>query len=250
MTTSFEYTSSAPSAARESTRTLALRALTSMATCRLHQALILELSKRNGPPIQLEALGGVDVERRVADGEAVDLVLLALPALGRLAQAARVVAASVVPIAISPTCVAVAEGTEATDISTLAAFQATLTRAESIGLSTGPSGRAFRALLERWGLAEQIAPRLIEAPPGVAVATLIAQGRVSLGLQQASELAGRPGVRVLGPLPPEAAIDTVFAGAVAACSVQPEAAGIYLGFAASPAARSWIKAEGMRPVDS
>ncbi len=228
----------------------ALRALTSMATCRLHQALILELSKRNGPPIQLEALGGVDVERRVADGEAVDLVLLALPALERLAQAGRVVATSIVPIAISPTCVAVAEGAPATEISTLSALQAALLQAKSIGVSTGPSGRVFRAALERLGLAEQIAPRLIEAPPGVPVAALIAEGRVDIGLQQASELVGQPGVRVLGPLPPEVAIDTVFAGAVAASSQQSEAAASYLRFAKSPAARQWIEAEGMRPVEN
>ena len=95
--------------------------------------------------------------------------------------------------------------------------------ARRIGYSTGPSGRHLARLLERWGIASAIGPRLVEAPPGVPVGTLVARGDVDLGLQQLSELMHVPGVDVVGVLPPEIQEVTVFAGAVCARSAQPAA---------------------------
>ena len=58
--------------------------------------------------------------------------------------------------------------------------------AASIGYSTGPSGIALKRLFERWGIADEIEQRLVQAPPGVPVGTLVARGEVELGFQQLS----------------------------------------------------------------
>ena len=72
--------------------------------------------------------------------------------------------------------------------------------ARSLSYSTGPSGVAPR-LFERWGIAQRNCARIVQAPPGVPVGTLVARGEVELGFQQLSELLHVPGITLAGPLP-------------------------------------------------
>jgi molybdate transport system substrate-binding protein len=106
--------------------------------------------------------------------------------------------------------VAIRSGAPQPDIRTEAALREAVATAASVGYSTGPSGNHLLALIERWGLKEALAPRLVQAPPGVPVATLVARGDAALGFQQMPELAGQPGIEVLGTLPGAAAQITTF----------------------------------------
>jgi len=229
----------------------ALSAITSMATRHLHAELIDRFAEATGTTIELSASGGVDAARRVADGEAFDLVLLAADALTPLIDAGHLLAASLRHLVRSPGAVAVrfdhpaAHAGAPPDVDALCAL---LLASPAIGHSTGPSGQAFKALLAGWGMAERLLPRLVEAPPGVPVARLIAEGRVAVGIQQRSELLGTNGVVLLGDLPPGAQIDTVFAGAVGATSARPGTASAYLEFATSPQAAAIVRRHGMEPV--
>ncbi|MCX8097972.1 MAG: substrate-binding domain-containing protein [Casimicrobiaceae bacterium] len=225
-----------------------LTGIGSMATRHVHAALAAQFEAATDQRLVLEAVGGVDAAHRVASGEAFDLVLLAQDALVRLAAEGHVRPDSVTPLMRSQSAVAVAEGAEAPDISSLEALKAALSAAPSVGHSTGPSGKALRQRLAQWGLAEQLAERLVEAPPGVPVAQLIAEGRVALGIQQLSELRGVPGVRIVGLLPPGAEIDTVFGGAVGARAKDPEAALAYLCFVRSSEAAPLLHEHGMEPI--
>lgn len=67
------------------------------------------------------------------------------------------------------------------------------------------------------------------------MAKSVAAGTVDLGFQQLSELVGQTGIRILGVMPSECAIDTVFAGAVATASASPAQATEALAFLASDA---------------
>ncbi|MFN8085837.1 MAG: substrate-binding domain-containing protein [Microbacterium sp.] len=203
------------------------------------------------PSVEIESVGGVDAEARVAAGEQLDLVFLASGALARLAVGGHVDEATVTPIALSQTAVAVPSDAVATATATApggaafadaTALRAALRAAGRIGYSTGPSGTALVRLIEEWGLAEELGGRLVQARAGVPVAASLAVGDVDLGFQQLSELAGQPGVRILGVLPPDCAIDTVFAGAVAAASSHPGPAAKVLAFFASMETRAIVEA--------
>lgn len=100
-------------------------------------------------------------------------------------------------------------------------LRAALRAAGSIGYSTGPSGAALVRMIDAWGLRAELGDRLVQARPGIPVARSVADGAVELGFQQLSELIGEPGIRILGVLPPDCAIDTVFAGAVATTASDP-----------------------------
>jgi molybdate transport system substrate-binding protein len=142
---------------------------------------------------------------------------------------------------------AVREGAARPGIATEAALREAVASARTIGYSTGPSGNHLLALLERWGLKEALAGRLVQAPPGVPVAQLVARGDAELGLQQMPELAGQPGITVLGALPGAAAQITTFSAALGAGTANADAARAVLGLFNDDAAAAIKRRCGLEP---
>lgn len=201
-----------------------------------------------GQPVEIVSVGGVDAARRVDEGAAFDFVVLAADAIEQLAARGRVDAGSRTDIARSAVAIAVAAGATRPDVSTESAIRDAVLRARNIGYSTGPSGAHLVRLFERWGIAEAIAPRIVQAPPGLPVGTLVARGDVELGFQQLSELLHLPGVDLIGLLPPEIQVVTVFSAAVCTASKRDAAAHALLGFLASPQADAAKRRHGMEPA--
>ena len=204
--------------------------------------------RQSGQPVAIVAAGGVDAARRVEDGEAFDFVVLAANAIEKLAAGGRVDPESRTDLARSPVAMAVAAGATRPDISSEAAIRNALLGARSIGYSTGPSGEHLVHLFKRWGIADAIAPRIVQAPPGVPVGTLVVRGDVELCFQQLSELIHVPGIDVIGLIPPEIQLTTVFMAAVCKTSTCAEAAAALLSFLASSEADAAKRRHGMEPA--
>src|SRR5438093_8041038 len=202
----------------------------------------------SGQPVAIVSAGGVDAARRVDEGEAFDFVVLAADAIETLAAGGRIDPRSRTDLARSAIAIAVAARAMPPDVSNESALRDAVLRARSIGYSTGPSGAHLGRLFERWGIADVIAPRIVQAPPGLAVGTLVARGDVELGFQQLSELMHLPGIEVIGLLPPEIQVATVFSAAVCTVSSCPAAAGALLSFLASPEADATKRRHGMEPA--
>ena len=225
-----------------------LRMISSMATRQVLADLIAAHEQAGGAAAVLEAVGGVDAARRVQEGEAFDIVVLAATALSQLEGAGKTVAGSTVALVRSGVSVAVPAGAPAPDIGTEEALKAAVLAAPTLGYSTGPSGTHLLKTFERWGLAQTLQARTVQAPPGVPVDTMVADGRVALGFQQLSELMNLPGIDVVGPLPGEVQILTVFSGAVCAAAAQPGAARAWLDFMACEAMAGAKRRHGMEPA--
>ena len=226
----------------------ALTLISSMATRHLLTALAQAHAQTGAPAVHLESVGGVDAARRVQDGEAFDVVVLASDAIAKLEAAGRLLPGSVRAIADSSVAIAVRAGSAQPDISTETALRAAVLQARTIGYSTGPSGTALMKLFERWGLADSLKARLVQARPGVPVGSLVASGEVELGFQQYSELMDVSGITLLGGMPPGVDIVSRFSGAITAHATQPEAALALLDFMASPATEALKQQHGMRAV--
>ncbi|WP_259461565.1 substrate-binding domain-containing protein [Paraburkholderia fungorum] len=222
--------------------------ISSMATRQVLAELVEEYGRLSGRRVVIDSVGGVVAARRVQEGEPFDIVVLATDALDRLAAAGRIDPASRIDLVRSGVAIAVATGAPRPEIATEAALRDAILAARSIGYSTGPSGSHLGRLFERWGIAETIAPRIVQAPPGVPVGTLVARGDVELGFQQLSELMHLPGIDVIGPLPPEVQIITTFSAAICTASRQRDAPRALLSFLASPAAASAKLRHGMEPA--
>jgi molybdate transport system substrate-binding protein len=228
--------------------TTVIRGICSMATRALLDELAATHAQRTGVAADFQAVGGVEAARRVRDGEEFDVVVLAQDAIDKLAAAGRVDAAGKIDLARSGVGVAVPAGAELPDISTAVALRRAVLGAGRIAFSTGPSGVALMALFERWGIAGDIRCRLVQAPPGVPVASLLARGEATLGFQQMSELLGAQGIALVGPLPPEIQIDTVFCAAPGVATAHAAAVRGLLDFMGSAASAQAKRRHAMAPA--
>lgn len=219
-----------------------------MATRQLLAELTAAWQQRSGRLVAIESVGGVDAAKRVQAGEPFDVVVLASDAIDKLMAAGCLEPGSKVDLVLSGTSVAVPGGAPLPDIGSEEAVKQAVLAAPSVSYSTGPSGVALAKLFERWGIADAVNGKLVTAPPGTPVGSLVAKGEVALGFQQLSELIHLQGIQIVGPLPQAIAIDTIFSAAV--CKGSPRAADVraMLDFMASPQTAQAKRRQGMQPV--
>ena len=234
--------------APSSASTPVLKGISSMATRQLLNELLALYAEQGGCALQLQSVGGVDAAKRVQAGEDFDLVFLASDAIAKLITSGQLDASSKLNLADSGVAVAVRAGAAQPDISSADAVRAAVLAAKSISYSTGPSGVALARLFEQWGIAEQIKNRIVTAPPGVPVGSLVAKGEVELGFQQLSELIHLDGITLLGNLPADIQITTTFSAAVGSASTHKSQARTLLAFLASEQAAAAIRRQGMEPT--
>lgn len=225
-----------------------LQLISSMATRQLLAELAEAWKQASGTEVLIESVGGVDAARRVQAGEAFDGVILASDAIDRLVLSGQVLAGSRFDLGRSSVAMAVKAGTPVPDISSEAALRRAIEAAPSIGYSTGPSGVALIKLFERWGIASALHSRIVQAPPGVPVGTLVARGEIALGFQQLSELMHLEGITLVGTLPEAVCINTVFSAGICTVSSQTETLSSLLAFMASGEAAAVMLRNGMDPA--
>lgn len=196
--------------------------------------------------LTLETVGSL--QARIDAGEIADVVILSAPAIGRLETAAKLSAGTRRVIGSTGIALAVRSGAPEPDISSVAAFKATLLSARSFAVSSpsvgGSAGVYLAALFERMGLAESLESKCLRQQSGGDVARCVADGEAELGLTQLSEMLPVKGVTVVGALPGPLANDTVYCAAVRSGSERLELATAFIGEFSSPGARSLLTATG------
>lgn len=222
-----------------------IKGVSSMATRAILADLARAYESAGGEPVAIESMGGVDAARLVKEGAAVDIVILASPAMAELEAEGHLVAGSVAPFALSGMALAVRTGTPWPDISSERALADAVAAAGRVGYSTGPSGRHLLKLCDKWGLRPGIDERMVEAPPGIPVGALLAKGEVDLAFQQRSELMNVPGIEIVGALPGDAQALTIFSAGISRTSQQAEAVQRLIDFLNAPAAEATKLSHGM-----
>lgn len=181
-----------------------------------------------------EAIDGVfsavgAIRERFEGGAPCDVLILTAKQLGELAAAGLVEPGSVAPIGTVRTAVAVLQGQKLPDISTGPAFAAVMRAASAVFMPDphkSTAGIHVRGVLQALGLADEMAPKLRAFPNGeTAMRTLAEEAPAGgIGTTQTTEILYTKGLTLVGPLPPEHDLSTVYAACVSATAQSPAAA--------------------------
>jgi molybdate transport system substrate-binding protein len=183
------------------------------------------------------------IAKRVAEGEAADVMFSTVSGIESLTKTGKVIASS-------GTAVAVLKGAPKPDISTPEKFKQALLNAKAVAYTDpaggGASGAIVAKVLERLGIAKEINAKA-KLANGFPSATFLVKGEADIALQQLPELIAVQGVEIVGPLPGDLQSVTPFAAGVHAGSSNPDAGRALIKFFQSPEAIAVIKAKGLEP---
>jgi molybdate transport system substrate-binding protein len=227
--------------------TAEIRVMSSSAMKAAFLELVPGFERATGHKVVTSWIPGVDLLRRVKDGETGDLVIMQAGSIDELIRLGRIAPGSRVDLAKSGVGVAVRAGATKPDISSAAALKRALLAAKSIAYSTGPSGVYLAGLCQRLGIADQLKPRIRQVK-GEPVGAVVARGEAEIGFQQVSELLPVPGIDFLGPLPADIQQITVFSAGLQVGAREPAAARALVEFITAPAAAPVIRKKGLEPA--
>jgi molybdate transport system substrate-binding protein len=227
--------------------------MTSGASTAALLSLLPALERLTGRPVVLLSrsvgVGETYIPNRLKRGEVADIVIVADDLLQQCSADGLVLAGSCVPLVQSLVGMAVRAGAQRPDIATMASFRRTLLEASSIGYSASVSGQYLaQELWPAMGIADVLLPKA-RCIGHERIGAVVARGEVEIGFEQISELLPVPGIAHVTPLPAEAQKITLFSGAVATSSPDPDMAGRVLQFLRSPQAHLAMIASGLRPVE-
>ena len=209
--------------------------------------LIPQFEKSSGHKVVTTWTGTAGIRKRIGDGEVYDLIIVGAPVIDAFIQQGKVVSGSRTELMKSAVGVAVRAGAPRPDIGSPEAVRNALLAAKSIGYSTGPSGDHVVSLIERFGITDQVKPKLKQIPTGTRIEAIVANGEAEIGFQQISELIRAPGIDYIGPLPSDIQKITVYSAGIHAIARQPEAARALANVLTGSTAASVIKHHGMEP---
>lgn len=225
-----------------------IRVLASIALKGIYLELAPRFESESRCKLATEWAGADPVLKRIQAGEGADLVIAPAKVIDELIASGRIAGGGRVDIARCGVGVAVRRGAPRPDISSTETLRRALLAARSIAHSSGPSGVYLADLFRRMGIAEAIAAKVTQTPPGTFVGEVVARGEAEIGFQQMGELLHvGPGIELVGPLPPEIQNITVFSGGVHTNARQPGLARALLEFLSAPAAAVVIREKGMEP---
>jgi molybdate transport system substrate-binding protein len=185
---------------------------------------------------------------KIVGGETGDLAVLSAEAIDGLIAGGVIQKGTRFDLAKSSIGVAIRRGMVAPDIGTVDALKATLKAAKSVMYSkTGISGVYMPKLIEKLGLTAEIAPKAKNPSYGT-VGEALARGEAEIALQQISELLPVPGIKVVGPLPAEVQLVTVFSAGIFCAATEPRAARMLVERLTTNAARDVYTSKGLEPA--
>ncbi len=214
------------------------------------QALGAEFERETGNTLDLNFGTAGSLRDRITNGETADLVVLSESIIADLGKLGLVTGAT--DLGRTVTGVVVSEKAGIPDISTPDKFRNALIKARTVAYTDpkagGSGGTMFAKLLEKLGIAEEVARKAVLCKGGYDVCAAIVEGRADIGTTFISEILPVKGTRVVGPLPGDLHNANTYTAAIHAKAASPDGAAALLRFLTDPGKRDRWTAAGLEPA--
>jgi molybdate transport system substrate-binding protein len=196
--------------------------------------------KRSGSKVNATYAPAGDLRKKIAAGEAADIMIVPAELFPELEKASAVVPGSRRDLGVVAIGAAVKAGAPKPDISTADALKRTLTNAKSLTYmdpTKGTSGKHFdEAVLPKLGIRDAVRAKATLGDGGF-IAEKVARGEVEIAFHQMTEMIPVPGVTIVGPLPAELQKLTTYSAGVMKASKHPREAQALLDYLVSAEGR-------------
>ncbi len=201
-----------------------------------------DFGHRRGLKVEITFATAPKLRQLVESGQGgADVIIAPVAAMAGFEDKGLIVTGSAHEIGSVRAAVVVWDGAPMPDISSTQAFKATVLAADSLVYNQASSGLYIEKLMERLGIAAELAAKTRRTPTGGAVMELLAANRNpgEIGFGQITEIRvyDAMGTKLVGPLPTDIGNITTYAAGVAAATGQEDLAAGLVGHLTSDEAR-------------
>jgi molybdate transport system substrate-binding protein len=213
--------------------------------------LVTGFEQSTGHKIVMSFGPSARIVKQVGGGDETDLAIATDRGIDDLIANGRIVAGTRTDLARSAMALAVQAGARKPDISTAEKFKTAMLGAKSLGMSNpvggGQSGANLVKIFERLGIAEAMKPKCFYGPGGPAglIGNFLVRKEIEIGIQQLPELMAVPDIDIVGPLPPDIQMASVFSAGISTAAKNADGTKALLAYLTTPAAKAVYRSKGM-----
>jgi len=208
-----------------------------------------QFEKTSGNQLAISYSVSSELKKRIEIGERFDVAIVTPQVIDASIAAGTIDPRTRTPIARSGYAIAVRRGAPKPDLRTVESLTSALRSAKAIAFAKeGAGGLYFTALVNRLGLADDLAPKFKPTVTGTEVSEAVAKGAAEFGVQPVSEILSVPGVDLAGTFPPAVQDYTIMVAGVSAKSEHADAARALIAFLMSSTVDRVLAARGMERV--
>src|ERR1700694_3146141 len=211
------------------------------------RAAAAAFKKQAGHDVNIAFNTAPEIRKRIAGGEAFDVVIAPPAALDEFAGAGKVTADRV-NLGRVGMGVAVRPGAPVPDISSSDALKRSVLQADSIVFNRASSGIYFENLLKKMEIYEQVQAKTTRYADGAAVMEHVLKGKGrEIGFGPVTEILQHreKGLKLVGPLPPEVQNSTSYSAVPMTAAANAELAKVFVRYLESAEARALLVAAGV-----
>ena len=178
---------------------------------------------------------------RLAGGEAADVLVMPTNILDGYEKSGVVRGQGRGVLGLVSVNAVVRAGAPKPDLSSVETVKQALLKARAVVFATPgatPSGTHMGKLVETLGIAEAMKSKTIHRPALEGGVELVASGEAEIGFYPKSEVITAKGLALVGPLPAEIQLTTIYGSAVTTKSAAPDAGEAFIAFMRDPAHRA------------
>jgi len=226
-----------------------IRVLSAASMQTVFKEVLAEFERVSGHKVAVQYATMGAITKRVQGGETADLVISNPASIATLVAEGRIDPAS--KVQISKTGVGIVVRSDAPRVAVASAedFKRALLAARVVVYADpaggGAAGIHIARLIGKYGIADALKPKTRLAAGGDVAEVTMSLGDGALGLTQVSEIAGKPGMRVI-TMPEELQNYTGFVAGTPAQAAPSPAVGQFIEFLKTPAVAEVMLAKGMK----